>query len=735
MSELHRILSDRKRLALLLLLPFLSLGLYLLERMGGEVRDGVPYLQAEVAAYRENVSRFTAMSPAEAEADSSESYWFDGQGISTLRSTKLHVASYADYLVSVQAQAERMSASAVFGRDKNSFTYRNIQKTARDFRALEDIKVEFGGNRALETWINFRGGDLLSLLAILVLVLAFFEDKGCGLLPLVRACPKGRRALAMKRLGILLLASCIGTLLLCGSTLVLAFSLYGGTDTLRHSIQSVESFRTCTLHLTIGEWIALCLGAKVFCGFLVGLVFWFILSFLSQMQLAWLVFLAILGAEYAAWSLIPPQMALAVLRYVNLFAYVFPAETLSAYGNMNLFGWPVGTMTLLAWLFLLLTLSLSAWVVFGSVRRQPFGNRNLLGRPMALWNRGCDVLRSRFPLVVMEGYKLLILGGTALFLLAALWYAPQLHSFGYSYGNAEDAIYNSYVREAAGPINADTDTYLTQAREHLIAYDGDKSKYEAALSRLEEDIENLQAKAAAGGYAPWLTDQARINNVLGSEVRNVRQWSGIVALVLILLTCGPVFAFEVRAGTVTLLRTTPNGRGPLFRRKYAVLFVEVLAIWAILYLRQWSATLDHVGVVSLDAPIQNVAILSHLPIHCTLRQILALIFVLRLVGMLVVGLLTAWISSRSKTWEQTVLTGSALLLLPALLAYFDRPWANYFSVLPLLTGTDLILSLPTNTEHVIQVRSAATLVASGLWLALSVLFTLQAFHRWFKCKT
>jgi hypothetical protein len=68
MSELRRILKDRRRMALLLVLPFLCLGLFLLERMGGELRGGLDYLKLEVSAYRENVPRFAAMTPAEAEA-------------------------------------------------------------------------------------------------------------------------------------------------------------------------------------------------------------------------------------------------------------------------------------------------------------------------------------------------------------------------------------------------------------------------------------------------------------------------------------------------------------------------------------------------------------------------------------------------------------------------------------------------------------------------------------------
>ena len=723
MSELRRILKDRRRMALLLVLPFLCLGLFLLERMGGELRGGLDYLKREVSAYRENVPRFAAMTPAEAEADQSESYWFDPEGSSTLRSTKLHVTGYADYLKNVQAQAKRMASSSVFGKDKNSFNYRNIQKTAKDFRALDGIAVEFGGNRALETWIGFRGGDVLFLLAISVLVLAFFEDKRCGLLPLVRACPGGRRRLALSRLGILLLASFVLTLLLCLLPLLLAFLLYGGTDTLSHSVQSVESFRTCTLRLTVEQWIGLYLLAKVLCGFLLGLLFWSVLSFLSQMQLAWLVLLAILGVEYAAWTLIAPQMAISVFRYVNLFAYVFPAETLSAYGNMNFFGWPVGTTTLLGWLLVLLILLLSAWLLFGAVRRRPLGNRDLLGRFVGLWNRAFDLLRSRFSLLAMEGYKLLILGGTMLFLLAAIWYAPKLRYFGYSFGSAEEAAYNSYVREAAGPVTADTDAYIARARENLAEFYGDAGPYESALDRLEGELAALRERAAAGDYTPWLAEQVRINNVLGPDARSVHRWSGLAALLALLLVCAPVFSLERKAGTEKLLRSTAKGRGSVLRRKYAVLCLEALAIWAIIYIRQWTGTLDYVGAASLDAPIQNLSLLARSPLRVTLKQYLALVFAVRLAAMLPVAGLIAWLSARTNSWEQTVLAGAALLLLPAAICYFDRPWAGFVSVLPMLTGVELL-----SPERGALLRAVLALC----WLGLALILTRCAARSWIR---
>ena len=182
-----------------------------------------------------------------------------------------------------------------------------------------------------------------------------------------------------------------------------------------------------------------------------------------------------------------------------------------------------------------------------------------------------------------------------------------------------------------------------------------------------------------------------------------------------LVVCAPVFSFERRFGTEKLLRSVRKGRGPVLRRKIAVVCLEVLAIWAIVYLRQWNETLDYIGPASLDAPIQNIALLSRSSLRVTLKQFLILVFALRLLGMLTVGLLVSWLSSRAKGWEQAVLAGTGLLILPALLYYFDRAWAGNLSVLPILTGVEPLIPGPTQRGNMVRllVWSAAAALLFG----------------------
>ncbi|MBQ4341894.1 MAG: hypothetical protein II756_05225 [Clostridia bacterium] len=717
MNESARILYDKKRLIILLLLPFLSCALFVLERMGGDIKQGVGYLAEETAHYRENAARFAEMTLDEIAQQDAENYMFDGRNPVTLMETKAHVEGYRAYLENVQEQAERMSSSSVFGRNKSGFTYRNIQKTAKDFRRLDSVTPEFGANRAVEKWVEFRPADVLFLLGIVIVVLAFFEDKRCGLLPLVRSTPRGRVSLAAERLGILLAVSLVLTLLICGGTLAASFALYGGLDTLPHAVQSIVGFKTCTLRVTIGEWIALYFGAKVLCGFLLGLIIWFILSFLSNMQLAWLVIAGVLGAEYAAWAFIPPQMAISFLKYVNVFAYVFPAETLSKYVNMNFFGLPVGTLTLLAALFVLLAVGLTAGALIMAKRRHPLGRRDLLGRVLLAVNRVLDVVRSRLPVFGVEWYKLLFPGAAALFIIAALWYSPRLHFVGYSYNSGEDFVYTQYLAEAAGPVNEDTYAYIAKARANIMPFESDVSRYEEALDKLESEADAVKAAAEEGGYAPWLCEQSLISDLFGSQSKSIHRWNAIVAVAFVIVLTAPIFTFERKSGTERLLRSAPRGRAFTFVRKMGVALLLAAAVWAIIYIRQWHKTLMVLGEGNLGAPVGNIPILRGLPVNMTLRGVIALVFLVRLAALLVTSLITAYISFRSQSWEKAVMAGVAVLVLPAVLYYFEREWAGFISIIPAVTGTELVARFAART---------ANIAVFAAWTALGVLLTVLA---------
>lgn len=722
MNELRRILSDTRRRLILLALPFLCLGLFLLEQMGGSIRHGWTLMWQLGQAYQEKTESYRGMDPAAiAEAEMPQQY----TGYSVYAQA-VHVRDYEAYLANVQVQAERMSRSSLFSKDKNSYVYRNIQKTAEDFKKLQGIRAEFGSDRAVEQWIAYQGADWFHLLALILFVLAFLEDKRRGLLALVRSTPGGRKSLLLSRLGILFGVSFVSVLLFCGLPLGMSFAINGGLADLGRSIQSLEAFKTCTLRLTVGGWILLYAAVKIVCGFFVGIFFWFILSFLEHMQLAWLLIIVILSAEYLARRLIAPQMAISFLRYLNLFSYISPTELLSRYQNMNFFGWPVSSFALMAWLLLILLLLFSAGLLLIQLYRHPFGNRNVLGGLIRGVNRFFDFFRSRFPTGVMEGYKLLVLGGTLIFLVIGVYLGMKLRLSGTEYVpyNDPDAmVREEYVKEIKGPLTQKTWDYLERAQHELDLRPGIAASFQGGLSMLKREAEEQREKAQAEGYEPWILDQVTISNYFGEKVRYIPRLNGLLVMAFTILCAAPVFAFEKQGGTDLLIRTAGRGRRRVFLHKYLTALLEAFLLWAAVFGREWIEVAGRLGRDFLAAPARNAQAFEALPKGLTLGGALLLINLLRLAGLFLTAIITVWLSRQVNTWEKAVLGASALLLMPAALLYFDQIWAGFLSLLPFVSGTDAL----TGAAGV-----SPLLWMLPFWLGLGAFLTYRCRRAWLR---
>ena len=722
MNELGRILSSRRRMIVLLLLPLLSLGLFLLQEMQGVLRGGWTLLQETSEEYKNKMAAYDGMDPAEI-AQQEEMYYSSRVD---LRDQAAHVRDYEQYLKMVQAQAERMSSSLLFSKDKNSFTYRNILKTAKDFENLHGVSVEFGSDRAVESWLQFKTADVFHLLAILIFVLAFLEERRNGLHALVRSTKKGRSYITAVRVGILCGASTVYALLLYAVPLVTGFLIYGGAGDMGRSIQSLAAFKTCTLHLSVLEWILLFLIIKAACAFFVGMFFWFVLSFLSQIQLAWFVILGIIGAEYLAYTLITPQMAVSFLRYVNILSFISPAELLSRYQNMNFFSLPVGSLTLMTWLFGILILLVTAGVIVVQNRRYPFGNRSLLERVLRKLNRFFDIFRSRFSVGLTEAYKLFVLGGAVIFLAIGIFLGLRMRLEGWHYipgndGNMNERMKAEYKKQILGPFNEEKANYLLQARKRLEADPGISAVYSDGLKLLEQEIVEAKTRAENGRYQFWIVDDVPINNHFGPKVWDLTRQNAFVVMAVVILCSAQIFVIERHMGTNSLLHATKRGRSNVFWRKYMVLAFVVLIVWAAVYGREWHELSVECGREMLNAPVGNYGLFADLPLSVRLGSFLAILNLIRLTALFFTACITAWFSMRSESWERTALLSSSLILIPAALCYFEQSWAGMVSLLPFVNGSEVLI----RTE-----KDQVPLWMISVWFFMAVFLICDNYKRW-----
>ena len=162
---------------------------------------------------------------------------------------------YVSFTENLKTRAEQMKLSPLWG-DANSFSYRNIQKTAADYEKLDE-QLQVGINEGVMFLGNAFWTDwLLLLFAIYIGFMLFKWEHENNALNLVSSCVRGRGMLGIAKVVTALSLEIGAFMFLYGSNYAIAARLYGfgGLD---RAIQSVPKFQSCGISLTVGTYIVL----------------------------------------------------------------------------------------------------------------------------------------------------------------------------------------------------------------------------------------------------------------------------------------------------------------------------------------------------------------------------------------------------------------------------------------------------------------------------------------------
>lgn len=576
-----------------------------------------------------------------------------------------HLDGYGEYLAEIQSQAEIRSQVSIFSKP-GGFSVHNLAKTAKDFKNILDVEVQFGNSRGIERWLGFELGDYFHLIAIIVIVLSFLEERKRGLWPTIRAAWGGRGRMGLTRIAILLAGSAAATLLYSALPFLLSMALHGGWGDLTRSLQSVESFGTCPLRASILEWLVQFFVVKTLAGALVGLLLWCVLGSIANPQFSSSVLGVTLAAEYALYTLLPIQSGLNGLKYFNIFAYVHTSALYTQYLNVNLFGFAVGIRQIALWGLVVFGVLFGAWALLTQSRRRPEGNRDVLSRIYVPVNRALDHLRARLPIGGWEGYKLLIFQ-YGVFLLALVCLASGQLTFLYATSEPIDPWYSEYINDMEGPIDSSTDGYLVHARSSA-EHSSNAAQLLSALDRVEDRVEVLRARAGQGGYEPWVVNDFPYDIAYGPQSLNKQRFNGAAAILFTALLAAPLWAFERQAGVAPMLRSTPRGRGRLLRRKAVVAALLGTFVWGCVFMRELWVFLDWLpNPDTLAATARNVDGLAGFPVVVTLGQYLVILYAIRLLMLIGVAETAMAVGLFCPNVRTAYLVNAAALGAPALL--------------------------------------------------------------------
>lgn len=308
-----------------------------------------------------------------------------------------YLNGYGGYLASIQANKESMLSFSIFN-DPNSFSSRNIIKTAEEFGGLEGVSLELGADGAVDSFLGFAMTDYILLAVLALICISFLEERKKGLWSVVHAAPRGRLRLALRRVGILFGVSAVSVLLLYGTNLVLGFSLYGGLDDLGRAAQSAEILGKLPVLCTVGQFLIQYILLRVAAAFLIALLLWLLLTAINNVKYTIIVAAGILAAEYSLYTFLPVQSFLNLLKYFNIFTYISLSDLYTNYLNIDLFGFPLGIRSISQIALLPLGLLAAAVCIAVHCHKKPAAAKDLLGRIAyrlnSLTDKGCAIYAS-----------------------------------------------------------------------------------------------------------------------------------------------------------------------------------------------------------------------------------------------------------------------------------------------------------------------------------------------------
>ncbi len=628
-----------------------------------------------------------------------------------------YISGYAEYLDKVQRQAEQQSMTSIFG-DENSFSHRNIVKTAEEFDKLRGTEVEFGANRAYEGWISYELADYFYLLVIIIFVLSFLEERRAGLWGVIRSSKGGRLRLGLTRVLILASACVLGVFLIYGVNLLFSLTLSGGWGDTGRAIQSMVSFRTFTQKITIGGFIIEYLLVKAASGFAVGLFLWAILGSVSNVQYSLAVLGVVVAVEYILFAFLPVQSIFNPVKYFNLFSYIRTSKLYTEYLNIDLFGFPFGIRRL-SLAFLPVFAAICFILVLAVCRKRPEGRRDLISAVVGVWDKCADFFRRHFTTGGWEAYKFLIFE-RGIILLVIIFIASGSLSY-YRYVSTTSDMSTAYLKDMAGPITKKTDEYIENARE----YTNGNGELLSALDKVEARVAELRARAEAGGYEPWIANDTHYKSVYGPNAVDLQRVNAAVAIVFTVVSCAAVMSFENQSGVVYMLRAQKRGRGHIFVRKMLVSFGAAAFSFGIVYIREflWLKS-TFPAAIELAVPIRNFDVFASSPLNVTIGQYLLILYAARFSALLILSFAVMLVSSCVRTNELSYMLNLLFFGIPALL------FALGIDVMRLITPVLAVSSAEGMWSLCSSQLDVSSVITWVVWLAAGVAAAVICFRRW-----
>lgn len=650
-----------------------------------------------------------------------------------------YLLGYNDYIKSIENKANDLTEVSIFS-DIDSFSNRNIVKTATDFTHLKDVVVTLDNDLAATAFWNSNTTDYIVVILMFALCICFLSERKRNMWEIVYTTAKGRARLSMNRVWILLLTASAFTIILYISNIVTLIFIYGGIGDLSRSAQSLMLFEKLPLKLNIGEIITHFIILRIVSLFALGLFMWFIMLFIRHLKYAVFVLIIFFALEYFLNSFLPSVDTTVILKKVNIFSVIELKLTYLQYLNMNVFNYPLGIRSIIEYCTFPMCLLLTFGCLLVSEYMRPQGKSDPFEKVELKLRSASDKMLAKLPLSLYEIYKVIILQRGLLVIVATAYVASGLQ---YAIRTTKPAEY-LYLQQLEGPVTIELlseieimqDELNDQLRlkdDYIFLYESgeiDSSVFFSAMiefGSVEESVDNLTAvrDRALALYERsntlykqlWILDDTVYRSMYGESTNGLHIRNALLALLSISLLLGGSISFERQSNTTQILKATLQGRKALLFSKLKMTAVLTILVWSIIYIPEIFTLVTLIienSTGSLSAPVQSLDMLQAFNFTFSIKSFIIFLYVYRLIILLYFSFVVLMISSFMSRVDLSYIVCITATVLPTILyLYMQIQPVKYISFAIPIATTELLIPYKGNLV-VLFISSVIVIVVSAL---------------------
>lgn len=555
-------------------------------------------------------------------------------------------------------------ADKLMTMENSSLVKAKLLKTKKDFESLRDINVS---ESKAETLSNVTDNVMPSLVIILIgvmLVISFFDERRRGMWNFVHTTVRGRVALSVRRLGIVVFTVSVLTLFSYMVLFAVNWKTTGMPD-FSQSIQSFEAYEQLIPHINVGQFIALFVMLKMICNVTIVLAVWFFISLIGNIGLGIVVVAIIEAVECLLFYVIQPNSVGAVFRDINLYSLIDSSRWLK---NYTLYGFPflvAENRVIMLVIAILLLAAFSFFTVVINAGKKPF---NYVG----IWQTLVEETFIGKAAASLGGFlaeyrKILFFnGGIVVVFLCVFWTAKNFELPEYRYADKNTSLIR-YFSDCEKLSLTEAEKYIADLSEELDSMDMDDYRYESFKSNISELTRRLEyAKSFEGRKDVKVLDDTEYVNYFGFREINSRNIKTLILVTALIVIFSYIYSYERKCNMVMFANSTYRGKAKLIRDKIIFVVSVTVFLYAVVFGTNIYMHYYNYGFRFWNLDVANISILGNVNANITVGQFVILSEVLRLAVILASGFLVMLLS-KWQTYEKTVILSIIILVFPGVL--------------------------------------------------------------------